>query len=311
VALANDTATGIVFGSALVFTVSGFAWAAGQWLRALAGLVLGGAFFVSALVGVWNLYLYQDRANGSSIVAAAASATTTAKTRVDELEAERADVKAREAGTVATLQAQLARTADTATVTRRTLTQQILDVQAAAAAEQTRIARELARARAQSAMTAEQAADSVDRRPADAELAAATGLDRRLIGSMLDLKRSGMFELMALMFATLALAAAPLPAKARVAKADGGAEKALKILERFAGAGAFLGGVRMPWRKAAPDPAPDPIPDPDPVLNDPPALPAPEPRKRRGVRTLPEPTQAELEAAGLVAAPVNDPALAA
>lgn len=225
--LARDTAFGVVVGSALIITLTGYSWASGQWLRGALGAVAALGLFTTSLLGLWNFYLYEGRTNVLAAVVDAGSNEAAARTSAldAELALRLSEVASTERSTLETIDAALAATTSAQSLTRRTLTAQRLEAVETAREERATIRADIERRRAAAPQAASASAKAeADRRPADAEIAAVFGAatleGRQTVASLLDLKRSALFEILLLAFAPLALSGAPLPRAKRAESND-------------------------------------------------------------------------------------------
>lgn len=209
-------------------------------IRVTLGVLLAAALFVIALLGQWNYYLHDNLSTGGASVAAIEGSTS----RVTEAEGA---LSAHDASTIAALGIidQGIRETSAGSPTGRS---RLVAQRAALTTEAAAVRRELAEdLRAARAATVTVRSTSTDPRPVDGQVAAATGADRGLVSSLLDLLRSGVVEALLVMGAGLGLAGAV----SRV-----GVPK-----DEASFAGAVDEEVRVEPTQAAPeDPAPEPPP---------------------------------------------------
>lgn len=231
--LAGHLAWGFTFGSAMCFAVVGYTAAATEpikvpvflpiftvenWrvkglqirtarlhlpnVRVFLGSVLAASLFAIALLGQWNFYLRDDQQSTGSSVAALGGSTD----RVGEATAALTAFNTRVASADADYAGQV-RACNPAY--SPTGCSRIVTARAAAAvtanSERTALQDELRAARS-ATVTAHQ--DFTDPRPVDAQMAGATGLERGLVASLLDLLRSAVVEAMLVMGAGLGLVGA-------------------------------------------------------------------------------------------------------
>lgn len=223
-ALARDIAWAFTFASALCFAVVGYAAAESEpikmpiflptfeswrgWrsthlhlpnIRVALGAILSVALFLIALLGQWNYYLHDGMTTGGASVAALSGSTD----RVGEAEAALAAFEARTAEADATVTAAIAATSAGSPTGRSRLVAAQAEAQRLASIERARLTAELREARA-ATVTAH--TEFTDPRPVDGQVASATGLERGLVASLLDLMRSGVVEALLVMGAGLGLA---------------------------------------------------------------------------------------------------------
>jgi len=151
-----------------------------------------------ALVGQWNYYLHDGLSTGGSSVAAIEGSNN----RVAEAEAALAAFEVRTAEADATVTAAIAATSAGSPTGRSRLVTAQMEAARVANIERARLTAELREARD---ATVEVRSTSTDPRPVDGQVAAATGLDRGLVASLLDLLRSGVVEALLVMGAGLGL----------------------------------------------------------------------------------------------------------
>lgn len=271
--LARATAAVVAFGTALAFPLAHYAFAAGQWLRGAIGAALAGVLFVASLAGIWNYYLHQAQANGVAAVEASLAAATTAALAAEEaaklraarrqqVEESLARVDRTEAEAVARIDAELARTPQTALLTRRTFAAQRQQAVDAASRERAALNDELRALMAAPAINPQPAATSapaIDPRPLESVLAQAMGLKRADVSAIADLVRGLTFEVLLVAFVALGLSTAIVAPAKRAAPV----RRFGSILE------AYLDAVAARLRASIPAP---PVP---PAAPTPPAPPAP------------------------------------
>ena len=167
-------------------------------VRVFLGSLLAFALFFMALIGQWNYYLHDGLSTGGSSVAAIEGSNN----RVEEAEAALAEHAAATASALALVDQAIAETSAGSPTGRSRLVAQRTQLMTDAAAETTRLRAELRAARE---ATVEVRSTSTDPRPVDGQVAAAVGLDRSLVASLLDLLRSGVVEALLVMGAGLGL----------------------------------------------------------------------------------------------------------
>ena len=167
-------------------------------VRVFLGSLLACALFFMALVGQWNYYLHDGLSTGGSSVAAIEGSTN----RVAEAEAALAAFEVRTAEADATVTAAIAATSAGSPTGRSRLVTAQMEAARVANIERARLTAELQAARD---ATVTVRSTSTDPRPVDGQVAAATGLDRGLVASLLDLLRSGVVEALLVMGAGLGL----------------------------------------------------------------------------------------------------------
>lgn len=167
----------------------------------IGGALVAGLFLIS-LLGMWNYYLHDNQSTGGSSVIA----TTGAASSVTEAEAAITAHDAAVALALATRQAAAAgcNTGYSPTGCSRLATAHAEEARGERE-ERARLVRELASARAANVTVSE---TRTDPRPVDGQVASATGLDRGLVASLLDLMRSGIVEALLVMGAALSLTGA-------------------------------------------------------------------------------------------------------
>jgi len=293
-ALARDIAWAFTFASALCFAIVGFAAAAtkpfrvplflpkfeGSWrnlkvrtvhvnlpnVSVTLGSILAASLFFIALLGQWNYYLHDGMSTGGTSVAALSGSTD----RVGEAQASLSAFEARTAEADAAVTAAIAATSAGSPTGRSRLVTAQAEAARNAATERTRLTTELRDARA-ATVTAH--GEFTDPRPVDGQVAAATGADRGLVASLLDLLRSGVVEALLVMGAALGLVVAP--SEIGVPKAKPEEDKPAEVV-------------------AETEPAPE-------------AEPVPPPKRRFVLPLATEQDYAEAVAVGPVAAPVAEP----
>lgn len=167
-------------------------------VRVFLGSLLACALFFMALVGQWNYYLHDGLSTGGSSVAAIEGSNN----RVSEAEAALARHAAASAAALALVDQAIRETSAGSPTGRSRLVAQRTQLMMDAATESTRLRAELRDARD---ATITVRSTSTDPRPVDGQVAAATGLDRGLVASLLDLLRSGVVEALLVMGAGLGL----------------------------------------------------------------------------------------------------------
>lgn len=170
-------------------------------VRVAMGSVLAFALFVIALLGQWNYYLHDNLTTGGASVAALEGSAS----RVQEAERALQEFEARTAAAAAAATLAIEQTSAGSPTGRSRLVRQQAEAAAIAASERRELQAELRAARSETVTTRATASDP---RPVDGHVATATGLDRGLVSSLLDLLRSGVVEALLVMGAGLGLAGA-------------------------------------------------------------------------------------------------------
>lgn len=182
-------------------------------VRVLLGSLFALGLFFMSLLGMWNYYLHENIATGSTSVAAIQGSTS----RVTEAEAALADHQRSTREALAQIDRAIADTPDGSPTGRSRLVNQRTQLMTQAATETARLREELRVARE---TTVEVSATATDPRPVDGIVAAATGLDRGVVASTLDLMRSAVVE--ALLILGLGLGLAKAVERAPVAREEEG-----------------------------------------------------------------------------------------
>lgn len=225
--LAEHIAWGFTFAAALCFAIVGYVametepvrvpvpfpvrlWPPDKWrwaqlhmpnIRVTLGSILAAALFLIALLGQWNYYLHDNLSTGGASVAALEGSDN----RVAEAEAALAAGIAAYAAADQQYGDEIARTPANYATARSRLMNERRQAANDWRSERARLENELREARAQT-VTVRQV--STDPRPVDGQVAGATGLERGLVSSLLDLLRSGVVEALLVMGAGLGLAGA-------------------------------------------------------------------------------------------------------
>lgn len=295
--LAHDLAWGFTYASALCFAVVAYAAEGtkpvrmpifipkfeGSWknlrvhtthvhipnVRVSLGAAFAASLFFMSLLGMWNYYLHENISTGGSSVAAIQGSTS----RVTEAENALFNHQRQTREALAQVDAAIAETSAGSPTGRSRLVAQRTQLMTSAAETEERLRGELREARE---TTVDVQNTSADPRPVDGIVAGATGVDRGVVASFLDLMRSGVVEAMLVLGAGLGLA----------------------------GSVSQLG---VPKVKEEDDPAIEP----EPVAESEPAPPDPEPEVPRRRFVLPEATdqdRAEAVAVGPHARPLSSEA---
>lgn len=226
-ALAHDLAWGFTFASALCFAVVGYAAEGTKPVRmpipffefegSLRNVKihtthvhlpnvrvgLGSAFaaglFLMSLLGMWNYYLHENLSTGGASVAAIEGSTS----RVQEAEAALFAHQRATTAALAQVDAAIAETSAGSPTGRSRLVAQRTTLMTSAAATEERLRAELREARS---TTVDVRTTEADPRPVDGIVAGATGVDRGIVSSFLDLMRSGVVEALLVLGAGLGLA---------------------------------------------------------------------------------------------------------
>jgi len=224
--LAEHIAWGFTFAAALCFAIVGYAAEAtqplrvpifipkfeGSWrnlsvrtthvhvpnVRVTLGSILAAALFFIALLGQWNYYLHDSMSTGGASVAAIDGSTS----RVAEAQGALTAHDASTASSLAMIDRAIAETSAGSPTGRSRLVAQRTALTTEAATVRRELAADLREARGE---TVTVRATSTDPRPVDGQMAAATGMDRGLVSSLLDLLRSGVVEGLLVMGAALGL----------------------------------------------------------------------------------------------------------
>lgn len=164
---------------------------------------LGSAFavtlFLMSLLGMWNYYLHENLSTGGASVAAIEGSTS----RVQEAEAALFAHQRSTTEALAQVDAAIAETSAGSPTGRSRLVAQRTTLMTSAAATEERLRAELREARG---ITVDVRTTEADPRPVDGIVAGATGVDRGVISSFLDLMRSGVVEALLVLGAGLGLA---------------------------------------------------------------------------------------------------------
>lgn len=228
--LARDIGWGFTFASALCFAMVGFTadatkplrvpifipYIEGSWknlkvrtthvhipnVRVSIASTFAVALFGIAMLGQWNYYLHDNLMTGGASVAAIDGSTS----RVGEAEAALVAHQTATRTSLAQVDTAIAETSAGSPTGRSRLVAQRAAMMTAAAATERELREELRAARSETVTVRTTAADP---RPVDGQLAAATGMDRGLVASLLDLLRSGVVEGLLMLGAALGLVAAP------------------------------------------------------------------------------------------------------
>lgn len=222
--LATDIAWAFVFASALCFAIVGYAaeatspvrvpipwpqriWPLDKWrwvhvhlpnIRVTTGSILAASLFLIALLGQWNYYLHDNLSTGGASVAALSGATSS----VEEAEAALAEHDRSTAAALAIIDQGIRETSAGSPTGRSRLVAQRAALTTQAARVRAQLAADLRTARS---ANVEVRTTATDPRPVDGQVAAATGADRDLVSSLLDLLRSGVVEALLVMGAALGL----------------------------------------------------------------------------------------------------------
>lgn len=222
--LATDIAWAFVFASALCFAIVGYAaeatspvrvpipwpqriWPLDKWrwvhvhvpnIRVTTGSILAAALFLIALLGQWNYYLHDNLSTGGASVAAISGATST----VEEAEGALARHDQETSASLAIIDRAIAETSAGSPTGRSRLVAQRAAMVSSANQVRTQLAQDLRDARG---ANVDVRTTATDPRPVDGQVAAATGADRDLVSSLLDLLRSGVVEALLVMGAALGL----------------------------------------------------------------------------------------------------------
>lgn len=340
--LASATALLLTLAAAGIIGVSSAASHGGRWFTGLAGLALGVGIYALTIGAAWNFYLHESVKNGSAVLEASQRVQTASTSRIAELQEALKEIDAREAQTIAPLDARIATLPPGPTLRQVSASK---DAALARFAEQRKpLQDELAELRRRDTQIDVRGdvvnTTPVDSRPLDVELALFLGVPRTAVGSVLDLIRSAVVELFLILFLPLVLADRPvekgerrrrfgeivdalldwMAASARAAiPAPPAAPKPPLDAPRLA----TFEEVYAVWELARlmtpiappadpPAPAPNPTPPdptppdptpPSPTLGDPPPPPLnPNPAPPRRNKGLPTPTADELAAARAKAA---------
>lgn len=164
----------------------------------MVGAVMVGALFAISLLGLWNLYLHEQQTTGGASVAAVSSSTS----RVSEAETALAAGMAAYQAADRQYGEEIARTPASYATARSRLMNERREAANDWRSERARLEAELRTARAATVETHQTFSDP---RPVDAQVAGATGLERPLTASVLDLFRSAVVELLLVMGAALGL----------------------------------------------------------------------------------------------------------
>ncbi len=170
-------------------------------IRVTLGSLLAAALFLIALLGQWNYYLHDNLSTGGASVAAIEGSTS----RVTEAETALSEHLAASAAALALIDNAIAETSAGSPTGRSRLVNQRNNLMTQSAATAAQLREELRTARAS---TVEVRTTSTDPRPVDGQVAGATGMERSLVSSLLDLLRSGVVEALLVMGAGLGLAGA-------------------------------------------------------------------------------------------------------
>lgn len=239
--LAHDIGWGFTFASAMMFAMVGFTAEAtkplrvpifipyleGNWknlrvrtthvhipnVRVGVGSIFAIALFGIAMLGQWNYYLHDNLMTGGASVAAIDGSTS----RVREAEAALTEHDRSTRESLAIIDQAIAQTSAGSPTGRSRLVAQRATLTTQAAQIRTQLAQDLRDARGETVTVRTTAADP---RPVDGQLAAATGMDRGLVASLLDLLRSGVVEGLLMLGAALGLVAAPSRLGVPVDEAD-------------------------------------------------------------------------------------------
>lgn len=237
-------------------------------VRVSLGSAFAASLFLMSLLGMWNYYLHENLSTGGASVAAIQGSTS----RVEEAEAALFSHQRQTRDALARVDAAIAETSAGSPTGRSRLVAQRTQLMTEAAATEMQLRAELREARG---TTVDVQTTSADPRPVDGIVAGATGVDRGVISSFLDLMRSGVVEALLVLGAGLGLA----------------------------------GGVSQIGVPKAKEEEPLIEPEPEPLPENEPAPPEPEPDLPRRRFVLPEATdqdRAEAVAWGPHARPPQD-----
>lgn len=198
--LAHWTAVVLVGVTAIIIPLCRYAWDENKGLAFMGG-VFAVALVTAVLMGGWNYYAY---ASGKAVNTALA-ATGGAEARIAEATRAMEALDAQAKVDQATFTEQLARSPANAVTARSRIMREMREASEAYRAERQRLEVELKEARAANVGVQGQAADP---RPIDVFIADAMGHDRNTVATGLDLFRSAVFELLALLFVSLGTTAA-------------------------------------------------------------------------------------------------------
>lgn len=164
---------------------------------------LGSAFavclFLMSLLGMWNYYLHENLSTGGASVAAIEGSTS----RVSEAEEALSEHQRQTREALAQVDAAIAETSAGSPTGRSRLVAQRTQLMTSAATTEERLRAELREARG---VTVDVRTTEADPRPVDGIVSSATGVDRGVISSFLDLMRSGVVEALLVLGAGLGLA---------------------------------------------------------------------------------------------------------
>jgi hypothetical protein len=285
--LAHDLAWGFTFASALCFAVVAYAAEGskpiripvflpvfdGSWrnlkvhtarlhlpnVRVSLGSAFAISLFLMSLLGMWNYYLHENIRTGGASVAAVEGSTS----RVAEAEAALAAHQTQTREALAQVDAAIAQTSAGSPTGRSRLVDQRTRLMTSAAETEAQLRAELREARG---ATVEVRSVAADPRPVDGIVAGATGVERGIVASFLDLMRSGVVEALLVLGVGLGLA----------------------------------GGTSQIGVPKARDEEPEPEAEPEPVEETEPAPPEPEPDLPRRRYVLPEATDQDRTEASAV-----------
>lgn len=168
-------------------------------VRVSLGSAFAASLFFMSLLGMWNYYLHENLSTGGASVAAIEGSTS----RVQEAEAALFAHQRATRDALAQVDAAIAETSAGSPTGRSRLVAQRTQLMTSAAATEEQLRAELREARG---TTVEVRTSSADPRPVDGIVSSATGIDRGVVSSFLDLMRSGVVEAMLVLGAGLGLA---------------------------------------------------------------------------------------------------------
>ena len=198
--LAHWTAVVLVGVTAIILPLVRYANTHSRWL-ARSGGVFAVAMIVAVLLGGWNFYA----ASSGQKVDIALSAELSASSRIQEAESALAALDARTTQALAVLDNAIAETSAGSPTGRSRLVAQRTAAAQAATEERRALQAELREARAEKVEVAETISDP---RPIDGFISGIVGQPREAVAVALDLFRSAVFELFALLFVSLGTTAA-------------------------------------------------------------------------------------------------------
>jgi hypothetical protein len=168
-------------------------------VRVSLGSAFAASLFLMSLLGMWNYYLHENISTGGASVAAVQGSTS----RVREAEDALFNHQRQTREALAQVDAAIAQTSAGSPTGRSRLVAQRTQLMTSAAETEERLRGELREARN---TTVDVQSTSADPRPVDGIVAGATGVDRGVVASFLDLMRSGVVEAMLVLGAGLGLA---------------------------------------------------------------------------------------------------------